>query len=340
MLTLNVNASKKYDILITDGLNEFSKVTKIIKGNKVLVLTDDNVNALYGNALNDYLVDKKVYTYVLPHGEENKNGENYFKIINYLAENEFTRKDTVITFGGGVVGDIGAFVASTYMRGISLIAVPTTLLAMVDSSVGGKTAIDLPSGKNLLGTFYQPDAVYVNVDFLKTLPNREITSGMGEVIKYAFLSNLVNSNDISKGISKELIYNALKIKAEIVENDEKESNLRMILNLGHTVGHAIESLSNYSYSHGECVAKGISYAIKISKKVLNLSSETAKKLNDLLNLYPFDLSCNFTAVELVNQIKKDKKSTGDSVNFVLVEDISKPIIKKLTYNELLNLLWK
>ena len=224
------------------------------------------------------------------------------------------------------------------MRGITLIAVPTTLLSAVDSSVGGKTGIDLPSGKNLCGTFYQPNAVYINVNFLKTLPNREVVSGMGEVIKYAFLSDTVNSELISKGVTKELIYNCLQIKANVVNNDEFENGLRMILNLGHTVGHAIESLSGYNYSHGECVAKGINYAIKLSKKVLNLSDNVTTKLYGVLNLYNFDLTCNFTAKELVNQIKKDKKSTGDSVNFVLVEDVAKPVVKKISYTELENLL--
>ena len=338
MLTLKVNASKNYDIILSDNLSQFSLMVSHVNGSNVLIVTDDNVNALYGGALDNYFTGKNVFTYVLPHGEENKNGENYFKIINFLAENGFTRNDAVVTFGGGVVGDIVAFVASTYMRGITLIAVPTTLLSAVDSSVGGKTGIDLPSGKNLCGTFYQPNAVYINVNFLKTLPNREVVSGMGEVIKYAFLSDTVNSELISKGVTKELIYNCLQIKANVVNNDEFENGLRMILNLGHTVGHAIESLSGYNYSHGECVAKGINYAIKLSKKVLNLSDNVTTKLYGVLNLYNFDLTCNFTAKELVNQIKKDKKSTGDSVNFVLVEDVAKPVVKKISYTELENLL--
>ncbi|MBO5712817.1 MAG: 3-dehydroquinate synthase [Clostridia bacterium] len=338
MLTLKVNASKNYDIILSDNLSQFSLMASHVNGSNVLIVTDDNVNALYGGALDNYFTGKNVFTYVLPHGEENKNGENYFKIINFLAENGFTRNDAVVTFGGGVVGDIVAFVASTYMRGITLIAVPTTLLSAVDSSVGGKTGIDLPSGKNLCGTFYQPNAVYINVNFLKTLPNREVVSGMGEVIKYAFLSDTVNSELISKGVTKELIYNCLQIKANVVNNDEFENGLRMILNLGHTVGHAIESLSGYNYSHGECVAKGINYAIKLSKKVLNLSDNVTTKLYGVLNLYNFDLTCNFTAKELVNQIKKDKKSTGDSVNFVLVEDVAKPVVKKISYTELENLL--
>ena len=338
MLKLNVTASKNYDVTITSGLDAFEKLNVFLKGEKVAVITDDVVDSLYSNVLDKYLTSKKVFKYVMPHGEQNKNAENYLKIINYLAQNGFTRKDSVITFGGGVVGDIGAFVASTYMRGINLIAVPTTLLSMVDSSVGGKTAIDLPSGKNLCGTFYQPNAVYINVDFLKTLPKREIDSGMGEVVKYAFLDTLVSKELISKGLTKDLIYNCLKIKADVVCKDEKESGLRMILNLGHTVGHAIETLSNYQISHGECVAKGIYYAIMVSSKIYNFSQQKTNELINLLQSYPFDLSLKFSPNQLDNQIKMDKKSEGDSVNFVVIESIGNTTTKKLTFDELLGLL--
>lgn len=338
MLTLNVNASKNYQITITNGLSEFKKVAEFLKGDKVAVITDDVVDGLYSDVLNGYLTGKKVYKYVIEHGEKSKNADNYVKIINYLAQNEFTRQDGVITFGGGVVGDLGAFVASTYMRGITLIAVPTTLLSCVDSSVGGKTAIDLPSGKNLCGTFYQPDAVYINVEFLKTLPKSEIDSGMGEVVKYAFLSDDITSKLLNGEISENLIYACLKIKADVVEKDEKEGGLRKVLNLGHTVGHAIEKLSNYEISHGGCVAKGIAYAIDISSKIFNFSQEKTDKLHSLLNSYPFDLSCNFSSDEIINQIKLDKKSKSDGVDFILIKDIGDVKIQKIKFSELSELL--
>lgn len=338
MLKLSVNASKNYDISVTSGIESFKPLCKLIKGKKVAVITDDTVYGIYGDILKDYIEDKDTYFYVFPHGEENKNAENYLKILNFLAENQFTRKDGIITLGGGVVGDLGAFAASTYMRGISLIAVPTTLLSAVDSSVGGKTAIDLKSGKNLCGTFYQPDAVYINVDFLKTLPTREITSGMGEVVKYAFLNETITADLISRGITEELIYKCLKIKADVVEKDEKESGLRMILNLGHTVGHAIEQLSGYKYSHGECVAKGIKFAIDISNKIYNFSQEKLQKCYNLLSAYKFDLTCEFSSEQLVEQIKADKKSDGEKINFVTIQEIGNTPIKAISFEKLFKLL--
>jgi 3-dehydroquinate synthase len=188
MLKLTVNTSKIYDITIGRGLKGFKSVAlNVVRGNKIAIIFDSNVYEKYSNVLDEYLDEFSIFKCVVLSGEENKNFENYYKLINYLAENKFNRNDAIITFGGGVVGDLGAFVASTYMRGISLISVPTTLLSMVDSSVGGKNAINLESGKNLVGTFYQPSLVYIATNFLHSLPNREILSGMGEVIKYAFM---------------------------------------------------------------------------------------------------------------------------------------------------------
>ena len=279
MLKLTVNASKIYDITIDSGLNGFERVVaNNTVGNKIALIIDSNVYEKYGDVLDNCFNGFNVYKYVILSGEQNKNFENYYKLINYLADNNFNRRDTVITFGGGVVGDLGAFVASTYMRGINLIAVPTTLLSMVDSSVGGKTAIDLPAGKNLCGTFYQPNAVFINTNFLNSLPNRELLSGMGEVIKYAFIDKLLSKSLLEKGVTEELIYNCLKIKAGVVERDEKESKYRMVLNLGHTVGHAIETLSNYALSHGECVAKGINYAINVSQKIYGFSDDKKREM--------------------------------------------------------------
>ena len=224
------------------------------------------------------------------------------------------------------------------MRGISLISVPTTLLSMVDSSVGGKTAIDLPAGKNLCGTFYQPDAVFINVDFLKSLPKREILSGMGEVIKYAFLDNSVSYDLIKQGVTEQLIYNCLKIKANVVEKDEKESRLRMILNLGHTVGHAIETLSGYTISHGECVAKGIKYAINVSQRVYNFSDDKKQRLLNLLSASGVDLTANYDIKDIHNQIKSDKKAGDNYVNFAVIEDVGSVKIVKLYYDEIENYL--
>ena len=335
MLKLSVNASKNYDITITNGIKGFERVVaNNTVGNKIALIIDSTVYEKYGNELDNCFNGFNVYKCVILSGEQNKNFENYYKLINYLADNNFNRRDAVITFGGGVVGDLGAFVASTYMRGINLIAVPTTLLSMVDSSVGGKTAIDLPAGKNLCGTFYQPDAVFINLDFLNSLPNREVLSGMGEVIKYAFIDKIITPSLLQNGVTEELIYNCLKIKAGVVERDEKELNYRMVLNLGHTVGHAIETLSNYTLSHGECVAKGINYAIKVSQKLYGFSEEKKQELLNLLNLSGVDLTCNYLPSELIKQIKMDKKATDNYINFVTIKDIGEVEIQRISYSDL------
>jgi 3-dehydroquinate synthase len=224
------------------------------------------------------------------------------------------------------------------MRGITLIAIPTTLLSMVDSSIGGKTAIDLPAGKNLLGTFYQPNAVYIDIDFIKTLSEREITSGYGEIIKYAFLDSKITKQRLDKEIDESLIEDLLKIKKDIVERDELESDLRKLLNLGHTFGHAIEKLSSYTISHGECVLKGIKYAIEISKKVFGIKSELVNKALDLLMVKGEVTNFGFTSEELIEQIKNDKKSDHNGVDFVLIKGIGEPVIKHLTFDELHHLI--
>ena len=198
MQTIHLSASKNYDIVVSYGKQDFSKAKQVLKGKKVAIITDSNVDRLHGDYFDFLKREYEVHKIVISAGEKEKNGQNFLSLINTLAELGFTRKDTVITFGGGVIGDLGAFVASTYMRGIGLVAVPTTLLSMVDSSVGGKTAIDIPAGKNLCGTFYQPDFVYVDLDFLKTLPEREISCGMGEIIKYVFISDKIVKNDLKK----------------------------------------------------------------------------------------------------------------------------------------------
>nr|MBO4517392.1 3-dehydroquinate synthase [Clostridia bacterium] len=334
MYELKVRASKTYDITIAEDLSFFSeRVMPLVKGESVAIITDDKVNALCGGALDDFFAAKRVIKIVIRHGEKSKDAANFMKIINTLAEHGFTREDTVIAFGGGVVGDLAGFAASTYMRGITLIAVPTTLLAAVDSSVGGKTAIDLNAGKNLCGTFYQPSAVYINTGFLKTLPVKEIKNGLGEVIKYAFLSDTVKDTDIRKRDAA-LIYKCLKIKRDIVEKDERESGCRALLNFGHTVGHAIEKLSGYKLSHGACVVKGMVYAVEISKRIYGLSDGTVAKMYALLNSGKHDLSCAYSAESIAGQISADKKRYGDSVNFVAVKDLGRAEIVKIKISDL------
>ena len=335
MLKLKVKTSTKYQITITCGLDNFNQsIDKYIKGDKVAIITDSNVNKIYGNLLEEKLLNKKVYTYVVPSGENSKSKDQYFSLLEKLCADGFTRHDTIIAFGGGVVGDLSGFVASTYMRGISFIQVPTTILSAVDSSVGGKTAINLENGKNLVGAFYQPKAVYVNTDFFKTLPERELKSGFGEIIKYALLDKSVTPDLVKNGISEELIYKCLRIKRDIVNKDEKESNLRALLNLGHTVGHAIESLSNYQISHGDCVVKGLIYTLKISRRVFDLTQTQIDKINQIINCYNHDIGCDYSVEQIMDKVCFDKKGDGKAVKFVLLKDVGKPEITKLTYQQI------
>ncbi len=339
MLSLTVNASSKYDITVTDTIRAFrEKCVPYMRGKNVAVVTDSNVNALYGDALSEYLSDKTVLKIVIPAGEDSKNGENYFKILNALAENGFDREDSIVAFGGGVVGDLAGFAASTYMRGITLIALPTTILSMVDSSVGGKTAIDLPAGKNLCGTFYQPTAVYINTAFIETLPRREFMCGAGEILKYALLSDTVKAEDLKAGVNEKLIVKCLEIKRDIVEKDEKERGERALLNLGHTVGHALEKLYGYRVSHGECVVKGLAFSVFASEKLYGLNKKTVSEMERTVNFFGHDVSAGFSAEEIAKLIVSDKKRYGENVNFIALKGVGEPRVEKISLNALYELL--
>ena len=339
MLKLRVKASREYDITISQFNGSFPESIFNLKDfKKTAVITDTEVYGRYKNVIDSLSVTNSIYKYIIESGEKSKNGENYLKIINRLAENGFQRHDAVIAFGGGVVGDLAGFVASTYMRGITLISVPTTLLSMVDSSVGGKTAIDLPSGKNLCGTFYQPAAVIIDTAFLDTLPEKEIMNGYGEIIKYALLDKRISVEMLSESADEQLIYNSLCIKRDIVEEDEYESGKRALLNLGHTVGHAVEKLSGYTLSHGECVVKGLKAALDISANLFNLDSGVYNKILSVINSRGHNTSLIYPTEEIVKCIFSDKKSDGDKVRFVALKNIAEPEIVSLKINELNSLL--
>lgn len=335
MQTINVSASKNYDITITRGKDLFlGAVKSIIKGKKIAIITDATVDKLYGNYFDFLETEYSLVKLVIPAGEKEKNGQNFLSLISKLAENGFTRTDTVITLGGGVVGDLGAFVASTYMRGIRLIAVPTTLLSMVDSSVGGKTAIDIPAGKNLCGTFYQPDAVYIDLDFLKTLPEREILCGYGEIIKYVFISKKLTVEDLVSKDIENIVVKSLIIKRDIVQKDEKESGERKLLNFGHTVGHAVEKLANYTLSHGACVVKGMLVAINISAKLYGMNNELVDKMKKVLLSFGHDTAIEYGVDDLIKVMRSDKKSGADYVDFVTVKDIGEAVVERISFDAL------
>lgn len=324
MKEFTVCTEKKYSVTIAKDLSCFDeKIKALLTGDKVAIIADETAFNLHSEKLLDTLKDKQVFIYKIKSGEESKNLTNYGKLLNNLAKDGFTRADSVITFGGGMVGDLGAFVASTYMRGIRLFAIPTTLLAMVDSSIGGKTSINISYGKNLCGTFYQPNGVYVNTAYLGTLPQEQIESGFGEILKYCFLSGGedIDINFDIKNYSKleDTIYRCLKIKAEIIAKDERECGDRKLLNFGHTVGHAIEKLSDFKIPHGICVAKGIAYAIRLSKSYYHLSNSQVELLFDRLKIFS-DLECMYSAKGLAKVILSDKKVRENCIDFILIDN--------------------
>lgn len=337
-MEIKVKTQKNYSVIIEESLDLLKgKLSEVVKGEKIAIITDDIVENLYLPTLKR-AINTPTYDYVIKSGENSKNLENYFNVLSFLADNNFKRNDTVIAFGGGVVGDLAGFCASTYMRGINLVMIPTTLLSMVDSSVGGKTAINLERGKNLVGAFYQPSLVYVNTAFLSTLPKRETLSGLGEVFKYSFIKSGVNFDDVKKGVTAKLVYNCIDIKRQVVEKDEKESGERKLLNLGHTIGHAIEKIENYKLSHGECVLRGIYYTLKISNKLNLLSDENYHKcLNALNGVYDCE-GISYDKDSIIKYVKTDKKGDENSVDFIIVNNQLKAEVKNLLVEEIYRLI--
>ena len=262
MISVNVNASKTYEIVIGENIlaNAGKMISKVTSAKKAVVITDDIVEKLYFETVNSSLKNSKfeVLKYVIPNGEQSKNGQQYLEICEFLAENHITKADIIVALGGGVVGDLSGFVAATFLRGISFVQIPTTLLAAVDSSVGGKTAIDLKNGKNLVGSFYQPKLVICDYLTLNTLEKNIFVDGCAEVIKYAVIGNKKLFNHLVKNgldFDREyVISECVKMKRDIVEKDEFDKCERQKLNLGHTVGHSIEACSNFKISHGSAVA--------------------------------------------------------------------------------------
>ena len=338
MKKLLINASRSYFVTIGEDLSLISGAEKLVKGEKIALITDDNVSFLYGGTLDRFFPNKKIFDYTIKAGENSKSPENYLAILDFLAENGFCRDDAVLAFGGGVVGDLAAFCASTYMRGITLISVPTTILAAVDSSVGGKTAINLSVGKNLCGTFYQPHGVFICTKFFSTLSEREIACGLGEIIKYSFLSDVLDLESVKNGVTENVVYKCVEIKARIVERDERESGERKLLNLGHTVGHAIEKKSGFSISHGECVVKGLYAILKVSQKFYGFDRNTFERGKKRIETFSHDPDYPFSADELIDIIRSDKKGTAEYIDVVLLDKDLSPKIERLSFEKLRELL--
>lgn len=340
MESVQVNASKRYEIKIASGLlRQCGKLCReIINCKKLLLLTDSTVAELYAGSVKSELerCGFTVYPYVVIAGEDSKSSENLLKIVSYLAKNHFTRADAVVALGGGVIGDLGGFCAATYLRGIGFIQIPTTLLACVDSSVGGKTAVNLPEGKNLFGAFYQPDLVICDPDTLRTLTPAIYADGMAEVIKYGMIWDAEMFSLLERKALKdaEIIKRCVTIKSEIVEKDEKDKGLRQVLNFGHTIGHAIEKASRFGISHGSAVAIGMAIITRALAKMGKIPPQVSVRLQSLLLAYELPIHCNIDANILYDAALSDKKRFSDTINLIVITDIGKSDICQIPVEEL------
>lgn len=351
-LSVKINEQEKsYPIIINDNPVSTLKdaIFSRLEGKKFLVVISEKVEKLYGKALGFEKTEK----FILKDGEKEKNFKNYKKILERALKLQLTRKDTIIAIGGGVVGDLAGFAAATYMRGINFIQVPTTLLACVDSSVGGKTGIDTSFGKNLIGSFYQPSAVFVNTNFLQTLDDRQFKTGMGEVVKYAFIEKSCRSeeelnltNFLTENTEKILTRNlrtleslieiCVKLKISVVQKDEKESGLRKILNFGHTYGHAVEKFTNYKkYTHGEAIVKGMEFAFNLAVKRNIIDKNYKFFANDVIKKFGFKSIPDYPIEKLIKLMKMDKKAEFEYITFILPTDYSEVAEFKFTEKDLL-----
>ena len=334
MKTISVTASKSYNVVIgNDILSQVGAYVAAVKTPcKAVIISDTNVMPIYGQIVTDSLTKAgfNVKEYVFPAGENSKTGQVYLDILNFLATVQMTRTDLLIALGGGVVGDMTGFVAATFLRGISFIQVPTSLLAMVDSSVGGKTAIDLPAGKNLAGAFYQPDLVLCDISTLATLPDNVFKDGCAEVIKYGILYDPVLFDHLDQfglGFDKEtVISRCIELKRDVVAEDEYDRGSRQKLNLGHTIGHGIEACSQYSISHGSAVAAGIAIVSRSAANCSICNNNTCTQVLSVIKKFGLPTQTDFDATMLYEWALSDKKRTADIVNLIVPKAIGDCII--------------
>jgi 3-dehydroquinate synthase len=332
-----------YSIFINDDGFDFSQIKHLLTDRKIAIISNDTVAPLYLEALKSTLADhnRALFSLVLPDGEQYKNQESWSHIIDFLAQNKFNRSDLLISLGGGVICDMTGFAAASWMRGIDFIQVPTSLLAQVDASVGGKTGINHKAGKNLIGAFHQPKAVVINTSTLKTLALREFKSGLGETVKYGLINqpqfklwleqhrDEINNQQLS--VLTELIAECCQFKTEIVQQDENESGIRALLNLGHTFAHAIETYTAYkTYTHGEAVAIGMVMAAELSD-LINVTSDSnlRKELEKHLQHFHLNtmLATGIDANELVKLMRLDKKVINNKHRLVLMKSIGRAYIE-------------
>ena len=346
MKTITVSASRTYDIRIGPGLLTTlgEAVRDLGKVEKVFLVSDTQVYPLYGGAAEASLkaAGYSVSSFVFPAGEESKNGETFLKLLNALAQAGLSRSDLLVALGGGVVGDLAGFSAACYLRGIRFVQIPTTLLAAVDSSVGGKTAIDLPAGKNLAGAFYQPSLVLCDLDALDTLPEDIFRDGCAEVIKYGVLYDPELFSQLeASGLDfdrEAVIARCVALKRDVVMEDEKDTGSRMKLNLGHTFGHAVEAHSRFTLSHGKSVAIGLAIIARASASMGICSEADAARIVSVLKAFGLPVQTQYTAEALLPYLLSDKKRSGGTVNLILPEAIGRCIVSPTPVSQLQSIL--
>lgn len=324
MKSVLVKTSCPYEVLVGNGLLAQSGqlIADRAKPCAVAVITDDTVNLLFGDVVEASLKKAgfQVRRVVFPHGEASKNIQTLSAVLEQLAAHQITRNDLIVALGGGVVGDLAGFAAAVYLRGIRFVQIPTTFLAAIDSSVGGKTAVDLAAGKNLAGAFWQPELVLCDCETLKTLPEQFFLDGMGEAVKYGMAFDKTLLPLLRDGVSKrlpEIIARCVAIKADIVARDEKDNGERRKLNFGHTVGHAIERCSNFSITHGQAVAIGMVILTRACVKKKQAPPETLETLLGILDAFGLPTACGFSAQTLAEAALGDKKRHGDQLSLIL-----------------------
>lgn len=342
MQTVKVKlAQRSYPVHI--GANSLAQSGQLLHGaglrGKVLILSNKKVFRLYGKKLQANLAKHyQVYTYLTGEGEKYKSFGELQKVLRFLIQNKFERLDTIVGFGGGIVGDLAGFAAAVFLRGINLVQIPTTLLAQVDSSIGGKTAVNDRLGKNLIGAFYQPKLVIADTNTLRTLPARELRCGLGEIVKYGLIAQpkILAILEKKQNITADLIAQCCRIKAQIVSADEREKNLRAVLNFGHTIGHALETVSRYRISHGEAIALGALCAVHIS---VMRGLVPDNMLNRLQKLYlklklPVHTGRRLNPEQIYRIMQNDKKVSAGRLCMVLLKDIGKPVVCPVEYDEI------
>ena len=339
-VNLKSAVNNSYKIIIENGITqEIPKHLKKMKlGNKYAIITDSKVGKLYGFSFARFLKNNDIECelFSFPEGEKSKNLKTIENLASQMIEKGFDRKDAIIALGGGVAGDAAGFLSGIYMRGIPCIQIPTTLLSMVDSSIGGKTGVDLITGKNLIGVFNQPKIVFIDTHYLKTLPKTQIINGLAEIIKYGVIKDSKLFTLIEKNLSKilslepkimnKIIEQSVTIKATIVEKDEKENGERMLLNYGHTYGHVIEKLSGYKLLHGYAISIGMVLANRIAVEKKILDQKSADKIRNLLA--KFELPIATMKIPTLKELGSDKKKHGDKINFIFPTKIGKAVIHK------------